>query len=1039
MKILSGLKRRQSKNVGWFLHPVSEKNFDKVLCADYKAKISHPMDLGTMMQKVERLQYHTVREFCLDLRRIFGNCLRFNTTKQDPVRPVALQMLLTAEQLMAHFLRDFVQPPLLYCWRLCLGILDALLNVTNPTNGHQTAHFFLHPASYFFGGTFPPDYRAKISKPMDLGTVTSNLVEGVYQSVADFNHDCRLVIANCLEYYSDRADGSEFTRQATHLRELMSQQLDALVRYDQSPNAVQARAAAVSYSTVRLAKPPQGLLLSILTELRGVQYTDRLTKLSEPAMRHFEKPVNLVVYKDYLQYVTTPMDLETIERNIQSNRYDTPEDFEHDVHLVFKNCEAYNAPRKTDQLVAIGKYGAKEFRKLFAKRMKAYEQPSTTTSTTSSSSNNADSKSHSGDKRSSPNNSGQPSAKRTKAEHGGKQAPQSRVHSSDTTTTTTSSSNKRSKSPKPSSNSGSNSGGAGGGKRMRNSPHTVPSSSNNNNSNKNQPVPLHVAIAEVKQRFPLRRHLKFLDPWEAACAKFFKELMKHPWISAARPKFIFHVPVPIIFPQLAPAYLQKIKKPMDLTTAEAKLLKGGEYFTPQDFIDDVALVFSNAITFNKAGRDEGDHLSIAYYDASIHLLRYTRWLSLEHLTKFFVTDEDGHVDAMQPNGMPPTGWKLSKANRGKTREEMESIVLNEPIEKSLEGDRTYTWMESECEKLLKALRHQSDLRYMTFFIQPNYPDDYTAFISKPMDWEQVQRSLQKRQYNKFAEIMEDLRLIFSNALRYNARHKGTDTVSGRAYDAAVYMSDKLETAIDKLMLTVSDRLERERIEHAMAEREIEAAERAEEERLRAAMKEGDNGSGNMMNNNNNNNNKNANTAMGTSSTTTSTKLTPTMSMSSVGRSMEAARRRPVGRRDMDFEVPFFDEDDGNLEQSHVEMMRQQRATFERQRQERATLHKISMSTGALVLARRIQWEQGTKWAQNMANVANKKKKKMPPPKEGLSGAKDPAEKHKGAATSGGPSSVYATLNAQGRKVISFQTKHMGSKKRKRDRPLLSLE
>ena len=95
---------------------IPEKNFDKVFCADYKAKISNPMDLGTMTQRIEKTQhYKTVQDFVLDLRRIFGNCLRFHTTQQDTVRPVALSMLLTAEQLMAHHLGNQVQPPLLYC------------------------------------------------------------------------------------------------------------------------------------------------------------------------------------------------------------------------------------------------------------------------------------------------------------------------------------------------------------------------------------------------------------------------------------------------------------------------------------------------------------------------------------------------------------------------------------------------------------------------------------------------------------------------------------------------------------------------------------------------------------------------------------------------------------------------------------------------------------------------------------------------------------------------------------------------------------
>lgn len=164
---------------------------------------------------------------------------------------------------------------------------------------------------------------------------------------------------------------------------------------------------------------------------------------------------------------------------------------------------------------------------------------------------------------------------------------------------------------------------------------------------------------------------------------------------------------------LRDAYAEKIKKPMDLTTVECILLAGNRYRGPEDFITDVALVFANSITFNKAGRDLGDPLSCAYYDASIHLLRYIRWLSLEILSDWVKDSE--HVDVPEEDGLPLISWELTNGNKKKAREEMEVIVLKEFIEKSLEGDR-YTWMEAECEKLLKALRHISDNKFMHHFL-----------------------------------------------------------------------------------------------------------------------------------------------------------------------------------------------------------------------------------------------------------------------------------------------------------------------------------
>jgi Bromodomain len=964
MKVLSGLRRRQQRNVIYFIQPVSDKTF----IDDYKAKIPFPMDLGTMSQKLERDQYASLSEFALDLRRVFSNCLRFNTTKHDSFRPIAVQLLKTAEELMAWFMAkpeapNQVYPSLLYCWELCVNLIDRLLNVTNQTNGHQTAHYFMHPASYYFGGSFPGDYLAKVSKPMDFGTVTSNLIEGRYQSIAAFTADCRLVIENCLTYYGSRPDGNEFTQQATHLKALMSQQLVALTRYDESPSAKTARLSAVSWQTVRLAKPPETLLLSILTELREVQYTDRLTKLSQPVMRPFEKPVDLSVYQDYLQYAPTPMDLETVEHKVRSGSYETPEDFEYDILLIFKNCEAYNAPRKTDQLLAMGKYAAKEFRKLFSKRMKAYENPETESK-----------------KRSASPLVAQPAV-------GGKSAKKLKVEPDKPP---------RSATPRISINAASAAEAAKATvakSKLAKSPPNTTSIIKKKEGEPTQPVPLHVAISEVKSRYPLRRPLKLLEPWEVACAKFYKDLMKHPWISVARPKFIYHVPVPIIFPELKASYEAKIKNPMDLTTAESKLFQGGLYYSAQDFVDDLALVFANAIAFNKSGRDEGDHLSIAYYDASIYLLKYTRWLSLEHFQSYLT--DDPHTDDPMPDGMPPSNWKLSHANRKKAHEEMENTVINEYIDKGLEGDRfPDTWMESEIEKLLKALRHQSDLKHMSFFLSElSFPADYTAFISKPMAWERVQKNLKKRRYNKFGEVIDDLRLIFSNALKYNERHKDIDETSAKAYDGAVIMSGKLESAIEKMFLAVSDRLGREKVENAMQEREEEAAERAESERVRQAIANGDVPAGS------------ATQQVGGAKTETV-------------ETVRIQQRRPVARRDMDMELPFFDEDDASNEQSHVEAMRQQRATFERQQQERKALSKLSLSTGALLLGRHVQSEHAKKWVDRMFKVVQPKE--VPPDKEEL--------QDKTVVSKLG-SSVAAALNKADRPQIKLQTKVISNKRK----------
>ncbi len=305
IKVLSGLKRRKLKDVNWFLQPVALKQMD-----DYRAKIKFPMDIATMSSKLEKNQYTTIGEFVLDMRRIFANCLRFNTSVKDSLRPVAVDVLSAAEDLMAFFIAKpelpaVFYPQLIYCWKLCVSVLDTLCNLTNPNDGLPTAYFFLHPVSVYCGGNFPVDYLEKVPRPMDFGTVTSLLIEGHYQTVEAFAADCRLVVGNCMSYYGGRADGREIIEQANRLNAILSQQLDALIRYDQSPTGAAAKSSASSYTaTVKLEKPPEALLMSILAEMRLVQYTDKATQVTNlvvvlesccenDANRHFQKTIFL--------------------------------------------------------------------------------------------------------------------------------------------------------------------------------------------------------------------------------------------------------------------------------------------------------------------------------------------------------------------------------------------------------------------------------------------------------------------------------------------------------------------------------------------------------------------------------------------------------------------------------------------------------------------------------------------------------------------------------------------------------------------------
>jgi len=60
----------------------------------------------------------------------------------------------------------------------------------------------------------------------------------------------------------------------------------------------------------------------------------------------FLAPVDVVALglRDYLDVIKEPMDLGSVKQKLDSGVYRKPEEFAHDIRLIFKNCVKYNSP-----------------------------------------------------------------------------------------------------------------------------------------------------------------------------------------------------------------------------------------------------------------------------------------------------------------------------------------------------------------------------------------------------------------------------------------------------------------------------------------------------------------------------------------------------------------------------------------------------------------------------------------------------------------------------------------------------------------------
>ncbi|KAK9332737.1 hypothetical protein V1520DRAFT_324286 [Lipomyces starkeyi] len=64
--------------------------------------------------------------------------------------------------------------------------------------------------------------------------------------------------------------------------------------------------------------------------------------MNHPSAWPFAQPVNKDEVNDYYQIIKEPMDLSTMEQRLESDAYQSMEDFIYDARLIFNNCRQYN-------------------------------------------------------------------------------------------------------------------------------------------------------------------------------------------------------------------------------------------------------------------------------------------------------------------------------------------------------------------------------------------------------------------------------------------------------------------------------------------------------------------------------------------------------------------------------------------------------------------------------------------------------------------------------------------------------------------------
>lgn len=181
----------------------------------YPKMIKHPMDLGTIEKKLLAGRYSAVSDFAADISLVWDNAQTFNSDGSEIYDAAAQLRELSDAQLSG------VSPGPLSdggggggaSGSLSGDELGQCKAVLREIKKKDIADPFLTPVDWKALGI--PDYPTVVKRPMDLGTVSSQLEGGHYSSVRQLAADVDLVWKNAMTY---NIDGSWIYQSASKLK-----------------------------------------------------------------------------------------------------------------------------------------------------------------------------------------------------------------------------------------------------------------------------------------------------------------------------------------------------------------------------------------------------------------------------------------------------------------------------------------------------------------------------------------------------------------------------------------------------------------------------------------------------------------------------------------------------------------------------------------------------------------------------------------------------------------------------------------------------
>jgi len=279
---------------------------------DYFEVIKEPMDMSKIKQKLEQQKYKSAKEVLSDFDLMFNNCYTYNRPTEDVT-------------IMAKRVQEFLHTKV-----KGMPVVETVIEKKKP-----------QPKPKVEGGVPKTEPSMPSSTSVPPSPAPTPPTPPSVASVTSMNSSLPPSLPSAINVTPSTTPSANVPANSTSS---MPQLQPAPVREKTRPSrpkrphtsdqAGDASKRTKSDSKKREAKG----MKSVLKELHQKRHQMYAWPFYQPVD---VKALNL---HDYHEVIKKPMDLSTVQANIDRDLYKNKEDFANDIRLIFENCATYNPP-----------------------------------------------------------------------------------------------------------------------------------------------------------------------------------------------------------------------------------------------------------------------------------------------------------------------------------------------------------------------------------------------------------------------------------------------------------------------------------------------------------------------------------------------------------------------------------------------------------------------------------------------------------------------------------------------------------------------